>query len=331
MENYYTKKCSLKVYHGYGHTHNLIVMGHVLGNKMAKRAAYNSSIWGNITHIIKLFRVEPLPAIKVRLKWRTQTITTTSAHDGFFKFEWQSDISVEAGWHSITVEGLSASGEVMASQTGQLFVPHITQYAFISDIDDTVLISHSATIFKRLQVLFTKNPKTRETFPNVVSHYHLLANAKVADGVLNPFFYVSSSEWNLYDDLNDFFTFQGLPKGVFLLNELKKWYQLLKTGKTKHGGKLARIYRILQAFPAQKFVLLGDNSQHDPEIYLTVAQKFPTRIFAIYIKNVRVSNEEQTQKILAAVEALGIYVCFTKHNSEAITHSLAIGLHEGVS
>ena len=70
------------------------------------------------------------------------------------------------------------------------------------------------------------------------------------------------------------------------LNIIKKWYQLFKTGKTKHQGKLIQLVRILEAFPKQRFILLGDNSQKDPEIYAAVANKYPDRITAIYIRNI---------------------------------------------
>jgi phosphatidate phosphatase APP1 len=109
---------------------------------------------------------------------------------------------------------------------------------------------------------------------------------RTEDDTPNPFFYVSSSEWNLYDDLVDFFRFNHLPEGSFLLNQVKRWYDLLKTGKTKHQGKLLRIVRIVEAFPQQRFILLGDNSQSDPYIYRSLAEKFGDRIVAVFIRSV---------------------------------------------
>jgi phosphatidate phosphatase APP1 len=251
---------------------------------------------------------------------------TVTQKDGFFKFEWESINSVPAGWHSLKAELLDENNNVLATGEGKVFVPHITQYAFISDIDDTVLISHSATIFKRLRVLFTKNPRSRKAFADVVKHYSLLSRSNAEPDVPNPFFYVSSSEWNLYNDLDDFFRHNQLPPGVFLLNEIKRWYQLFKTGKTKHQGKLTRVARIMEVFPQQQFVLLGDNSQKDPEIYAAIANKYRGRIVAVYIRNISPKKHSATESTLATISNKNIYTCIYNSDEEAIKYSKKIGL-----
>ncbi len=320
------KKLAVKVYHGYGHKHDLIVYGHVFQNKAVPRRRYTNNILSNILHLLRIFFVSPAPGVKVQLEWEGKVIEGISEADGFFKLEWASTVSVPAGTHPVRVFALDKSNTKIACGEGKLIVPHVTQYAFISDIDDTVLISHSASIFNRLRVLFTKNPKTRKAFAEVAAHYKLLSLAHTEPDVPNPFFYVSSSEWNLYDDLVDFFREKELPEGAFLLSQLKKWYQLVKTGKTKHEGKLVRVYRIMKAFPRQKFILLGDNSQADPAIYEAIAKKYPERIVAIYIRNIVADNGKATLDILSPLEAMGIATCLFHNNSEAIIHSRKIGL-----
>ena len=316
---------NIKVYHGYGHMHDLVLYGHVLKGKPRQRGRLTQNVLANILGLIRLFFVKPLAGVTVRLRWNDQNFETVTGTDGFFKFEWISEASVPAGWHPVTVT-LDNAGETTVQGHGKLFVPHSTQYAFISDIDDTVLVSHSASKFKRLRVLFTKNPHSRKAFEDVVRHYQLLSTAHTEPDVPNPFFYVSSSEWNLYDDLNEFFKHNGLPKGAFLLNEIKKWHQLFKTGKTKHQGKLIRVARIMDVFPKQRFVLLGDNSQSDPDIYAAVAQKYPQKIVAIYIRNISSAKKEHTQQILNSIQNKDIHTCIFEDNEEAIRHSRAIGL-----
>lgn len=317
---------TVKVYHGYGHKDNLVVYGHVLAGKPVSPRKYTHGTLSNIVHLTKLFFVKPLPHVPLRLQWENQQLYGKSESDGFFKFEWQSSTPVTAGWHPVSVQMLNAGGQTVAGGDGEIFVPHVTQYAFISDIDDTVLVSHSATTGKKLRVMFTKNPRSRKTFADVVKYYRLLARTHTEEAVPNPFFYVSSSEWNLYDDLTEFFSHNGLPKGAFLLSQIKKWHQLFKTGKTKHHGKLIRVARILEAFPRQRFVLLGDNSQSDPDIYVSIANKHPEKIVAIYIRNVSREKEGATQTLLAAVQDKGIPTCLFKHTDEAIAHSTSIGL-----
>ncbi|MBO9657579.1 MAG: App1 family protein [Chitinophagaceae bacterium] len=314
----------IKLYHGYGHSQDLVLYGHVFAGKPQTANPYSKNILTNTLYLLRLFAVKPVSDIRITLKWGSQILKATTESDGFIKFEWESLEHLEAGWYEVNV---SLGEDPTIVGKGRLFVPHITQYGFISDIDDTVLISHSATIWRRLRTLFTTNPRTRKAFPGVAEHYRLLSMAHTTDEMLNPFFYVSSSEWNLYDYLVDFFRHQGLPEGAFLLNQVKRWYEIFKTGKTKHNGKLLRVMRILDTFPNQQFILLGDNTQQDPVIYSQVATKYPERIHAIYIRNASSQKTDETRALLDKLQDdKGVFTCLFDTSEEAIAHSRSIGL-----
>ncbi|WP_316806103.1 App1 family protein [Pedobacter agri] len=320
------KSVSVKIYHGYGHKNNLVVYGHVFKRKAKASQIYSNNIFVNIIHLFKLFVLKPYPSVRVRLQFFDQTIDNKTEQDGFFKFEWKALQDLEAGWHFVKVEAVDENDNVLSSSEGKVYVPHITQYAFISDIDDTVMISHSATIGRRLRELFIKNPRTRKTFPDAAKHYQQLALSHTSQNQPNPFFYVSSSEWNLYDYLLETFRFNKLPDGAFLLNTLKRWSDLVKTGKTGHEGKLLRVMRILDAFPNQKFVFFGDNSQQDPTIYTSIVEKYPENIAAVYIRNIRPEKAAETQSLLQKVKAKNVSALLFTDSSEAIEHSRSIGL-----
>jgi len=322
------KSISVKVYHGYGHTQNLVVYGHIFKYKASARQVYSNNLFVNIIHLFKLFILKPYPFVQVRLHFYDQTIYNKTEYDGFFKFEWEAKNHVEAGWHLVKVEALNDQGEVLGMETGQVYIPHITQFAFISDVDDTIMRSYSATIISRLRELFIKNPHTRKTFPNVAQHYNALAASYTTANQPNPFFYVSSSEWNLYDYIVEAFHFNQLPKGAFLLNQIKRWSNIFKTGKNGHEGKLLRVMRILDAFPNQKFVFFGDNSQQDPAIYLAIVEKYPAHIEAVYIRNIHPHHTSQTKIILEKMELKKVKTCLFETSLEAIKHSVDIGLIE---
>lgn len=317
---------SVKIYHGYGHAQNLVIYGHVFKFRAKSEQKYSNNLFVNIIYLLRLFILKPYPWAKVRLTFKDQVVYQTTEYDGFFKFEWKAEENVSAGWHQVKVELVDEKDEVLAADTGDVYVPHITQYAFISDIDDTVMVSHSATIGRRLRELFIKNPHTRKTFPRAAAHYNLLALSHTDAAHPNPFFYVSSSEWNLYDYLVETFRFNKLPEGAFLLNQIKQWKNLLKTGKTGHEGKLLRVMRILDAFPNQQFVFFGDNSQHDPDIYATIAAKYPEHIAAVYIRNIRPARAGMTRETLKKVESQQIHTCLFTDSQEAIDHAISIGL-----
>jgi phosphatidate phosphatase APP1 len=317
---------TVKIYKGYGHQKNLHLSGHVLKISSSPTITYHKSILRNIFQLFKLFFVKPVTGARVLLKWNDQRIHAVTESDGYFKFEWESEASVPAGFHKVQVDYTDHDGKVIASAEGEFFVPHITQLGIISDIDDTFLVSHSSTIFKRLWTLFSNNARSRRAFEGVREHYRLLEQAQTDDDTPNPLFYVSSSEWNLYDYLNEFLRIQKLPHGIFLLSQLKRWYQLVKTGKTKHEGKFARVVRIMNAFSKQRFILLGDNSQKDPEIYRSIVEHHPNRVFAVYIRNVSHNNKISLSTLEKSLKSAGIPFCFFKHSKEAIEHSISIGL-----
>ena len=317
---------SIKLYHGYGHSHNLVIYGNVFKFKARTTQNYSNNLFVNIAYLLKLFVIKPYPNVQVRLSFYDQTIIQVAEYDGFFKFEWEALQELATGWHDVVVEALDENGEALANCAGTVYVPNITQFAFISDVDDTIMVSHSATIFRRLRELFIKNPHTRKTFPGVQLHYSLLALSHTSEDKPNPFFYVSSSEWNLYDYLVETFRFNKLPEGIFLLNQIKMWTNLLRTGKTGHEGKLLRVMRIIAAFPNQKFVFFGDNSQQDPNIYATISAKYPEKVEAVYIRNIVPAHAERTRETLSSIQQLGIKTCLFRNSSEAITHSRTIGL-----
>ncbi len=321
----------VKVFNGYGHQHSLVVYGQVKKGPRKKERTYTFSILRNIFSILKLYFIQPVAFARVRLQWNNQSVFATTDSDGFFKIEWTSTESTPGGWTPIRIFLVDRNGHDSVYGDGKIFVPHISQYAFISDVDDTVLVSHSASTGKKLTTLLTTAPLKRKTFADVVSFYQLLSLSHTRASVPNPFFYVSSSEWNLYDYLNDFFTQNKLPEGIFLLSEFKRWTAIFRIGNTKHRTKGERMRRILEVFPNQHFVLLGDNSQKDPLIYSEIANEHPDRIDAIYIRVVRAERVEVTRSILGSINNKNIHTHLFEHTSEAIDHAMKIGVIEGAS
>ncbi len=321
-----TNETLIKVYHGYGHADSLIIYGHVLNLSALPRTRYNQSFLGNSLSLLRLFMIKPWRNVDLQTDWGGNELHTKTDKDGFFKFEWKDEPPLEQGWHELVVRITGKQKEVIAEGRGSLYIPLPTQYGFISDVDDTFLVSHSANLKKRLYVLFTRNARSRKPFEGVVKHYQLLSQGNTTPDAPNPFFYVSSSEWNLYDFLLEFSTLNGLPRGIFLLNVLKRFSELLKTGQNNHNGKFTRIVRILQGYPKQRFVLLGDSSQHDPYIYQSIVQHFPKQIHAVYIRDVYKRNYGKVKEVLEKIEEAGVSCCFFQHSEDAIKHSMKINL-----
>ena len=323
-----TRQPVVKVYDGYGDAGEVKICGHVLRLSPLPRTKYGASFLTNMFALLRLFIVIPKAHALVRLEWNEGSHETQTEKDGFFQFEWKPVTQLTAGWHKVRVSYLSASGNklVLATGEGLIFVPHVYQFAFISDIDDTFLISHSTNLRKRLFVLLTENAQSRKPFEGVVHHYQLLSMAGATEKIPNPFFYVSSSEWNLYDYIKEFCRKNEMPAGILLLSQLKRLKDFWKTGQGKHTTKYVRIARIIESFPNQKYILLGDDSQRDPEIYASIVRDFPTKVFAVYLRKIKRSNEAATMKFVEQMKLTGVFCCYFSHSAEAIEHSRSIGL-----
>lgn len=317
----------IKVYNGYGNPEKIIVIGHVLRLSPRPRKTYRENLLVNLFSVLRLFMVIPFSNAKISIHWQGKIYPTVAEDDGFFRFEIFPDLPPTAGWHSVLVRLEEKKYRLQNIQEyGAIYIPFPSQYGFISDIDDTLLVSHSVHLRRRLYELFTNNAHTRKVFEGVVKHCQLLAAGNQVNGNCNPFFYVSGSEWNLYNFIVEFFRINDLPKGVFLLNQMKDLSQFLKSGQSQLMTKFMRIVRVIENFPHLLFVLLGDDSQKDPEIYLSVVKHFPKKIFAVYIRCLSESRSEKVEKMMSEMKSNGVLCCYFKHSAEAIIHSEKIGL-----
>ncbi|MBC7535159.1 MAG: DUF2183 domain-containing protein [Ferruginibacter sp.] len=322
-----TNKPVVQLYTGYGNKTHCFLYGHVFSLSPLPRKSYRQHFLINAFALLRLFMVKTKKGALLQFTWEGKNYHAISETDGFFKFEWQPSEMPVSGSREVQVDMIEHdSGYSVASAKARLIIPHYNQFAFISDIDDTFLISHSSNLRRRLFVLLTENALSRKPFEGVVNHYQLLSHAQVAANTVNPFFYVSSSEWNLYNYIRDFSAKHQLPEGVYLLNQVKRFSQVFKTGQNNHGTKFMRITRILEAYPDHRFVLLGDDSQEDPFIYASVAAHFPAQVFCIYIRKVSKERKPVVDEELSKIESRGIPCCYFTHSAEAVLHSRMIGL-----
>src|SRR6476661_1203501 len=123
------------VYNGYGHATHLMVFGHVFDLSPLPRKHYSSNIFTNTFALLRMFMVRPTAGAKVRMVWGERTYDAITESDGFFRFEWQPEQPVDAGWHAVTVHLLANEEEIISSAQGHVLVPHDNDYSFISDID----------------------------------------------------------------------------------------------------------------------------------------------------------------------------------------------------
>ena len=325
----------LKLYRGYANDQELVVMGHVFKPTTKKEYNFQKKNFKNATSIIGMFRIQTIGNYDVYLNINNQKIHTKTLDDGYFKFCIPLDKSSNYGWTNYNVTIYYKDEEIVSE--GTYILPHAGNLGIISDIDDTFLISHTRNPLKKLYILLFKNVNDRKIFDDVVPHYQALSSAGRPKNSLsgevnnkveqNAFFYVSSSEWNLYTFIVKFTELHNLPKAVLLLKDIKNSLtDFFITGRGGHNHKFEKIKHILEFYPNLKYVLLGDDSQHDPFLYENICKIFPITVKAVYIRQTGNVKKEKVENTLQNIATLNVAVCYFKNSSEAISHSKLIGL-----
>ncbi len=318
----------LILYRGYASENKLHLTGYLTEDKGLEKPSEDNTTWQNMVAMLKRYSSENFPFTPIKIKVSNHSYGTQTSFDGTFhlEIEQQSELPSEhTEWKSYfagCTERLTED-EAKLTATGEDMLPaKSAAYGVISDIDDTIIVSHSTQILRKLWLLLFRNSKTRKPFPGVDAFYQALERG-IDNRKNNPFFYVSSSEWNLYDLLEDFCEHNQLPKGVFLLQQLKTGLlKFRKSGGGSHEHKYDKIKHLLHTYPDLQFVLIGDNGQMDPQIYYRIASEFPDRIKAIYIRAV----SKKKNPVRSDLEQLEIPVVFTKDSTNAAIHAAKIGL-----
>ena len=154
-----TNEVTIKLYHGYGHGDQLVIYGHVFKLSPKPRKKYRKSFLRNTWALLRLFMVKPYPCLQLEMNWKSETFFCKTDKDGFFKIDWKEQPPLQKGWNEVSVKA-KIGDTTIAESKGHVFIPYSTQYGFISDIDDTFLISHSSNLRKRHFVLFTQTART---------------------------------------------------------------------------------------------------------------------------------------------------------------------------
>jgi phosphatidate phosphatase APP1 len=316
----------LKLYRGYANEQELIVMGHVFKPTTIQEYNFQKKNLKNATSVIKMFQIKTQANADVYLEHNNAKIHTKTLIDGYFKFCVPLDQNTIYGWIDYEVS-IIYKNETITTRDSYIR-PHKGNLGIISDIDDTFLVSHTLNPLKKLYVLLFKNVNKRKIYEDVVTHYQALSTAgRENKEEFNAFFYVSSSEWNLYRFITKFTEIHQLPKAVLLLKDIKtSLTDFFLTGRGNHNHKFDKIKHILEFYPNLEYVLLGDDSQHDPFLYEAICKIFPVTVKAVYIRQTSDSKKEKVVAVLKNLETLKVSVCYFKNSSEAIAHSKMIGI-----
>ncbi len=319
-------KSVIKLYRGYANEDELIVMGHIFVPNTREEYDFLKTSFKNARSIIRTYLLKTQANADVYLLHDGKKIHTKTLEDGYFKFCIPLTKELGYGWQEYKVSTNFQDEEVTTK--GSYIRPHEGTFGFISDIDDTFLVSHTRSVLRKLFILLFRNVNDRKIFEDVVPHYQALSKAgRTNKGEQNTFFYVSSSEWNLYRFIVDFTKLHELPRAVLLLKDIKtSLLDFFFTGRGDHNHKFDKIKHILEFYPHLQYTLLGDDSQHDAFLYENICKIFPVTVKAVYIRQTGKRKKEKVVAVIKNMASLGVETCYFHGSSEAIEHSRRIGL-----
>jgi phosphatidate phosphatase APP1 len=275
------------------------------------------------------FESDEVPHAQLRVGFQDKSYDATTDSEGYFTVNLftEAPLNWEDMWYEVDVELTGAPVQISSSikNIAHVLVPPIdAEYGIISDIDDTIVKTTATDLLAMAKNTFFHNAYTRLPFAGVSEFYKSLQLGRNGKRN-NPFFYVSSSPWNLYDLLIDFMDVNDIPEGPLLLRDFG--LDKNKESADHMGHKFKEIQNILLAYPHLNFVLIGDSGQEDPAIYKEIVKNFPGRILAIYIRDVQLADREKIAiKISEQLAGDKVEMVIVDNTVEAAEHAAKAGL-----
>ena len=97
-----------------------------------------------------------------------------------------------------------------------------------------------------------------------------------------PVVYLSTGAWNVAPTLTRFLSRNLYPAGPLLLTDWgpthDRWFRSGRAHKTEN------LHRLAEEFPHMRWLLVGDDGQHDEELYAHFARRHPGQVAAIAIR-----------------------------------------------
>lgn len=210
--------------------------------------------------------------VRVTVPGCPDEFTVAADRQGYLDF--RLDATLAPGWHELGFrvdDGPSAPGRVH-------IIDPAAGFGLVSDIDDTAVITALPRPFVAAWNTFAVHEHVRRPVPGMAEFYQ----AWLAEHPGAPTFYLSTGAWNTHGLLSRFLATQGYPEGPLLLTD----WGPTNTGFFRSGPEHKRVElrRLAADFPHIRWLLVGDDGQHDPLLYTQFASQHPDSVYAIGIR-----------------------------------------------
>lgn len=183
-------------------------------------------------------------------------------------------VRLEPGWHRAT---LHTEGSDPVEAPIHVIDPG-ARFGIISDVDDTVMVTALPRPLVAAWNTFVLDEHARIPTPGMAVLFERL----VRDHPGAPVIYLSTGAWNVAPTLTRFLDRNLYPAGPLLLTDWgpthDRWF------RSGRAHKEENLRRLAEEFPDVRWLLVGDDGQHDEELYARFTEDHPGRVAAVAIR-----------------------------------------------
>ncbi|MBO1029815.1 DUF2183 domain-containing protein [Tessaracoccus sp. SD287] len=268
-------------YAGYGSSDQLRILGRVILQPATPKSDLMRVAddfmrrrgWRNFASI-------PIGRATVKITIGEDTIDVQADRSGYIDVRVRNT-SLGPGWHEVTLK----TEESRATQAPVQVVGADQEFGLISDIDDTVISTSLPRILIAVWNSLMVTEQARQSVPGMARMYHQV----LAEHPGAPTIYISTGAWNTYPFLRRFLKRHGYPQGTMLLTD----WGPTNTGWFRSGPdhKRRSLHELARDLPHVKWLLVGDDGQHDPMLYREFADLQPDHVRAIAIRQLTMAQQ----------------------------------------
>lgn len=191
--------------------------------------------------------------------------------------------SLSPGWTSVTLRPEAEPGAEPAVSPVFIVDPDAST-GVISDIDDTIMVTALPRPLLAAWNTFVLDEHARTPTPGMA----VMMDRLDRENAGSPVFYLSTGAWNVAPALTRFITRNLYPAGPLLLTDWgptrDRWF------RSGPEHKRTQLERLATEFPNIRWLLIGDNGQHDEAIYSGFSRRHPQNVRAVAIRQLSPSE-----------------------------------------
>lgn len=189
-------------------------------------------------------------------------------------------VDLPYGWNTI---GLRTDDSVTVEAPIYVVDPAV-RFGILSDIDDTVMVTALPRPFLAAWNTFVLDEHARRPVAGMAVLYERLIRSNPGAPVI----YLSTGAWNVAPTLTRFLSRNLYPSGALLLTDWgpthDRWF------RSGMDHKRENLRRLAAEFPDINWLLMGDDGQHDEQLYSEFLESFGGNVTAVCIRQLSASE-----------------------------------------